>query len=81
MFLFFIQKESENSWSHPSQSAITKDSSIMSAVSRNDVKLPPNNNHTLSISLALNKFRNFMKANFIRTLDFPTYDYAIGLTR
>ena len=36
---------------------------------------------SLSIELALEKFRSFMKTNFSSLNDFPSYDYAIGFTR
>ena len=36
---------------------------------------------SLSIQLALSKFRSFMKKNFTNSNDFPSYDYAIGFTR
>ena len=36
---------------------------------------------SLSIQLALAKFRSFMKKNFTSSNDFPSYDYAVGFTR
>jgi hypothetical protein len=36
---------------------------------------------SLSIQLALAKFRSFMKKNFTNSNDFPSNDFAVGFTR